>query len=105
MFPLPTSVATMGTNGFIHQLSNLGGAPFAPNWIVDVRDVARGNVLALGALPFPASVWIRRFIINGTTYPWSKVAYLKKPEPEVKNTLEKIPVLPGVLSNLDTTRR
>jgi hypothetical protein len=35
----------MGTNDFIHQLIDLGAARFAPNWIVDVRAVARGLVL------------------------------------------------------------
>jgi hypothetical protein len=50
----------MGTNDFVNQLINLGNAPFAPNWIVDVHDVARGHVLAL---PLPASVGNGRFII------------------------------------------
>jgi hypothetical protein len=35
----------MGTNDFIHQLIDLGATPFAPNWIVDVRAIARGHVL------------------------------------------------------------
>jgi nucleoside-diphosphate-sugar epimerase len=88
----------MGTNDFVNQLINLGNAPFAPNWIVDVRDVARGHVLAL---PFPASVGNRRFIFNGATYLWSKAAaHLKEVKPEVK---DKIPAPPGVL-NLDTTK-
>jgi hypothetical protein len=71
--PLPKSVATMGTNDSIRQPINLDTA-FAPNCIVDVRDVACGHVLALGALPFPASIGNGRFIINGATYPWSKAA-------------------------------
>jgi hypothetical protein len=35
----------MGTNDFIYQLINFGDLPFAPNWIVDMRDIACGHVL------------------------------------------------------------
>jgi hypothetical protein len=44
-FPLPISTATLGTNDFVHQLINLGDARFAPNLIIDVRDVAREHDL------------------------------------------------------------
>lgn len=64
-------------------------------------------MLALEKLPLPAGD-VGRFIANGATYPWKKAAeYLKKARPEVADRiidLETVNPLPGVLSNLDTTR-
>ncbi|KDR73145.1 hypothetical protein GALMADRAFT_228280 [Galerina marginata CBS 339.88] len=106
-FPLPTSVATMGTNDFIHTVINKGDPPFAPNWIVDGRDVGKGHVRVLQQLPLPETD-VKRFIINGATYTWGQVAtHLKKAKPEIADriiALEDIKPLPGVLTTLDTTR-
>lgn len=98
----------MGTNDFIHQLIDLGDAPFAPNWILNMRDIACGHLLALEAVPLPGSVGNGRSIINGAMYLWSKAtAHLKEAKPEVKDKvipLDMIPSLPGLLSNLNTAK-
>ncbi|KAF9567222.1 NAD(P)-binding protein [Agrocybe pediades] len=107
-FPLPTAVANMGTNDFIFKMINKGEIPFAPNWIVDVRDVARGHVLALEKLDTLPADDLKRFVINAVLQPWSKAAeHLKKTRPEVADRiipLEEVKPLPGVLSTLDNTR-
>ncbi|KAF8898047.1 hypothetical protein CPB84DRAFT_1781251 [Gymnopilus junonius] len=106
-FPRPTSIGNTGTNDFVHGMISKGEVPFAPNWIVDVRDVAKGHVRALEKLPLPSGD-IGRFIVNGATLPWKKAAeHLKKARPEVADRivdLETVNPLPGVLSTLDTTR-
>ncbi|KAF9479207.1 NAD(P)-binding protein [Pholiota conissans] len=107
-FPLPTNVESMGTNDYIHGLLNGGEVPFAPNWIVDVRDVARGHVRAFEELPNASGRKDGRFIVSYATYTWGKAAaYLKETRPDVKDRivpLDTINPLPGVLSNLDNSR-
>lgn len=97
----------MATNEFIHLILNKNEPPFAPNWMVDVRDVAKAHVLALEKLPLPSDV-LRRFIVNAATYTWaSAAAYIKKSRPELADRLfplADVKPLPGVLSNLVTTR-
>jgi len=106
-FPLPTSVSGLGTNDFVYGIINKGEVPFAPNWIVDVRDVAKGHVLALEKLPTLPADDVKRFSINNVTQPWAKVAEYLKKKPELTDRiipLEEIKPLPGVLSTLDNTR-
>ena len=106
-FPLPTSVGTMGTNDFIHGMINKGEVPFAPVWLVDVRDVAKAHIMALEKLPLPADD-LKRFTINAGTFPWKKLAeHLLKTKPELRDRiipLDTVPPLPGPLGSLDTTR-
>ncbi|KAF8955420.1 hypothetical protein BDZ97DRAFT_1926833 [Flammula alnicola] len=105
-FPLPSSVTTLGTNETLYQVICSGAVPPAPNWLVDVRDVAKGHVLALEASNLPADK--RRFIINPGTYTWKEAAeHLKKARPAVKDRiipLEDIGPLPAPPSNLVNTR-
>ncbi|KAF8186246.1 hypothetical protein BJ912DRAFT_467506 [Pholiota molesta] len=107
-FPLPTSVESMGTNDYVLGLLNKGEVPFAPNWFVDVRDVARGHVRALEQLPVASGRDAGRFIVSAQTYTWGKAAaYLKEARADVRDRiveLDTINPLPGVLSNLDNTR-
>ncbi|KAF9474121.1 NAD(P)-binding protein, partial [Pholiota conissans] len=105
-FPLPTSASTLGTNETIYELLQGKPAPPAPNWLVDVRDVAKGHILALEAPDLPADK--RRFIVNAGTYTWKLAAeYLFKSREVLRNRLipiEDIPPLPAPSSNLDNTR-
>jgi nucleoside-diphosphate-sugar epimerase len=98
----------MGTNDYVLGLLNKGEVPFAPNWFVDVRDVARGHVRALEKLPVASGRDAGRFIVSAQTYTWGKAAaYLKEARPDVRDRiveLDTINPLPGVLSNLDNTR-
>lgn len=97
----------MATNDFVHLILNKNEPPFAPNWMVDVRDAARAHVLALERLPLPSDD-PKRFNVNAATYTWGDAAaYIKKSRPELADRLfplEDIKPLPGVLSTLDTTR-
>lgn len=106
-FPLPTSMGTMGTNDFIHGMINNGEVPFAPVWLVDVRDIAKAHIMALENLPLPADD-LKRFTINAGTFPWKKLAeHLLKVKPELRDRiipLDTVPPLPGPLGSLDTTR-
>ncbi|KAF8154863.1 hypothetical protein B0H34DRAFT_540865 [Crassisporium funariophilum] len=114
-FPLPTSQSTLGTNDYLYGILNNGQPPIAPNWIVDVRDVAKGHILTLLASLPPISSTSskceegRRFIINGCTYTWKDAAvHLKKVRGDALEgrlvDLDKVPALPGVLSGLDCRR-
>ncbi|KAF9043118.1 hypothetical protein BJ165DRAFT_1529235 [Panaeolus papilionaceus] len=109
LFSLPTSASSLGTNEFIWNMIHGGDVPIAPNWIVDVRDVAKGHILALETenLP-PANPDKRRFIINSATYSWKEAAaHLKKARPEAAKgiiDLETAPNPPGPLTELDNTQ-
>ncbi|KAF8894219.1 hypothetical protein CPB84DRAFT_1783007 [Gymnopilus junonius] len=107
-FPLPTTVPALGTNEDVNRLINKGDIPFAPNWFVDVRDVAKAHILALEAENLPLDK--RRFIINAQTYTWKQAAeHLKKAKPEVRDRIVSLDgdvgSLPGPSSHLDSTRR
>ncbi|KIM39464.1 hypothetical protein M413DRAFT_446968 [Hebeloma cylindrosporum] len=105
-FPLPRSVAELGTNETIYQILQGGAVPPAPNWLVDVRDVAKGHILALEASNLPADK--KRFIVNAGTYTWKEAAeHLKKSRPALRDhiqPLEQIGDLPAPSSHLDNTR-
>lgn len=97
----------MGTNDLVLQVISNGEVPFAPNWVVDVRDASRGHVLALEGLPY-ANRDDSRFIVNSCTYSWAMAAaHIKQARPQLADSivpLETINPLPGVLSNLDNTK-
>jgi nucleoside-diphosphate-sugar epimerase len=103
---LPRSVAELGTNETIYQILEGGAVPPAPNWLVDVRDVAKGHILALEVSNLPANK--KRFIINAGTYTWKEAAeHLKKSRLAVSHRiqpLEQIGDLPAPSSHLDNTR-
>ena len=103
---MPASVAELGTNETIYQILQGGAVPPAPNWLVDVRDVAKGHILALEATNLPADK--KRFIINARTYTWKEAAeHLKKSRSAVRDRiqpLEEIGDLPAPSSHLDNTR-
>ncbi|KAH9475832.1 Putative uncharacterized oxidoreductase [Psilocybe cubensis] len=106
-FPLPANSDTMATNDFVLLVLSKQEPPFAPNWMVDVRDVGKAHVLALEKLPLPSED-PKRFTVNSATYTWgAAAAYIKESRPELADRLfplEDIKPLPGVLSTLDTTR-
>lgn len=106
-FPLPADVASMGTNDLVLQIISGGAVPPAPNWVVDVRDVARAHVLALARLPFGGRD-DARFIVNVATQPWAKAAaHIARARPALAGRivpLDTIAPLPGVLSDLDNAR-
>ena len=106
-FPLPADVASMGTNDLVLQIITGGAVPPAPNWLVDVRDVARAHVLALECLPLGGQD-DGRFIVNAATLPWAKAAtHIAHARPALAARivpLDTIAPLPGVLSDLDNAR-
>lgn len=103
---MPSSVAELGTNETIYQILEGGAVPPVPNWLVDVRDVAKGHILVMEASNLPADK--KRFIINAGTYTWKEaVEHLKKTRPAVRNRiqpLDQIEDLPAPSSHLDNTR-
>ncbi|KDR81187.1 hypothetical protein GALMADRAFT_1123520 [Galerina marginata CBS 339.88] len=105
-FPFPTAVPAFGTNEDVYQLISKGPIAFAPNWFVDVRDVAKAHIVALEATNLPADK--KRFIINAGTRTWKQIAeHLKSVKPEVKDriiSLDEATPLPGPSSDLDSTR-
>jgi nucleoside-diphosphate-sugar epimerase len=94
------SVAT-GTNRYIYGLIAPGGAPGrpikehdpavqAPPTNIDVRDVARGHVLALKV---PPSDEPKRFILSSSRFTWKEaVELIAKARPELKG---RLPVVTG----------
>ncbi|KAF8879115.1 hypothetical protein BD779DRAFT_1789028 [Infundibulicybe gibba] len=66
-YPLPTA-ETLGTNGLIYALMTGGHPPGIPPFFVDVRDVAKGHVLALNQPRKPLEE--KRYIVNAANYPW-----------------------------------
>lgn len=108
IFPLPSNVSQLGTNSFPWALINGTAPPMAPPYIVDVRDVAKAHVLALGLGPVvqPESVGKKRFLINAGIYTWKQAAeYLKVVRPELNiQDLDKFADMLGPISTLDTSR-
>lgn len=90
----------MGTNDWIYNLFDKKPVPIAPNWNVDVRDIARGHVAAAEkALPPTLSQADRRFIVNPAPYTWKQaVEHLLKARPALKDrllSLDEIELLPA----------
>ncbi|KAF9527196.1 hypothetical protein CPB83DRAFT_856531 [Crepidotus variabilis] len=113
LFVLPKSASAMGTNSWVYEMMNKGRVPNAPNWIVDVRDIARAHAAA-ALTPFPSQPGSainpaeRRFIINAQSYTWKEaVEHLLKTRPVLNGRfipLDQIENLPGPVTSLDTTR-
>lgn len=104
LFPLPSSQKDFGTNSFPFMILNGMYPPTTPPWVVDVRDVAKAHVLALG-LP-PMDVGTKRFLVNAGNFTWAEgVEHLAKSHPGlIKGPLKGTAGLPGPASKLDTSR-
>jgi len=78
--------------------------PTIPPWVVDVRDVAKGHILAL-ELP-SMDIGTKRFLVNGGNFTWEEAEeHLKNSHPGViKGPLKGSKDLPGPASYLDTSR-
>jgi nucleoside-diphosphate-sugar epimerase len=78
--------------------------PITPPWVVDVRDVAKAHILALG-LPH-MEVGTKRFLVNSGNFTWEEgVEHLKKSHPGlIEGPLKGAKDLPGPASHLDTSR-
>jgi nucleoside-diphosphate-sugar epimerase len=81
-----------------------GPANPMPPYIVDVRDVAKAHLLAMG-LPRNPGALERRYIVNGGNLSWREaVEHLRISHPELKLLpTDEYPVLPGPESLLDTS--
>ncbi|TFK32304.1 hypothetical protein BDQ12DRAFT_707710 [Crucibulum laeve] len=103
-FPWP-SKSGLGTNQLPWDLINGQHPHVIPSWFVDVRDVAKGHILALDVPPKPLEE--KRYLINAGNFTWKQGAeYLKKARPELNVAeIDTFPdYLPGPLSTIDTTR-
>lgn len=78
--------------------------PTIPPWVVDVRDVAKGHILALELSSM--DIGTKRFLVNGGNFTWEEAEeHLRNSHPEViKGPLKGSKDLPGPASYLDTSR-
>jgi len=67
-YPRPITKETLGTNSMIYGIMQ-GPTPQPPPIVVDVRDVAKGHVLALD-LPRSPGTLERRYLMNGGLLTW-----------------------------------
>jgi nucleoside-diphosphate-sugar epimerase len=92
-----------GTNKIILSLMNGSLVPIPP-YYVDVRDVAKTHVLALG-LPRSPGALERRYIANGGHISWQETAdHVRVSHPELRiPPNDRIPEMPGPVTSLDTS--
>jgi nucleoside-diphosphate-sugar epimerase len=81
-----------------------GPIPQPPPFVVDVRDVAKGHVLALN-LPRNPGTLERRYIVNGGNLTWREaIDHLKITHPELKTPPSSEYLdMPGPATILDTS--
>lgn len=102
-FPRPITRGSLGTNYLIRDMIHGPVSPIPP-YIVDVRDVAKAHVLALGLPPAPG-VLERRYLVNAGNLSWREaVDHLKVTHPQLKiPPSSEYPALPAPASVLDTS--
>jgi len=88
------------TNGLLYTIITGNVLPIIP-CIVDVRDVAKAHLLAMGLPPSPG-VLNRRYITNSGTISWKEaVEYMQKTHPELK--MPPASEYPDYQLNVDTS--
>jgi nucleoside-diphosphate-sugar epimerase len=102
-YPRPIKKDSIGTNYMIHGIMN-GPYPQFPPYVVDVRDVAKGHLLAMN-LPRNPGALNRRYIVNGGNLSWREaVDHLRVSHPELKlPPTDQYPAMPGPGTTLDTS--
>ena len=101
-YPRPITKETLGTNGMIHGMIH-GPSPWPPINIVDVRDVAKSHVLALG-LPRNPGALERRYLVSAGNLVWREaIDHLKITHPELKTPSSEYPDVAGPLTIVDTS--
>jgi len=102
-FPYP-SLNNLGTDRHIYSVITGESTTQSPPWVVDVRDIAQGHVLAL-SLPRAAPEQ-KRFLLCGGNLTWKEAAaYLNTVRPEIKTLPQnKFDDLPGKPTPLDVSR-
>lgn len=102
-YPRPITKDTLGTNKLMYATLKGHSYQFAP-YIVDVRDVAKGHVLALNLPRNPGAIE-RRYIVNsGNATLREAVDHLRVSHPELKlPPTDQYTEAPGSGSILDTS--
>ncbi|KAF8231120.1 NAD(P)-binding protein [Tricholoma matsutake] len=102
-FSRPITKENIGTNEAVYGIMKGPQAVVMP-FVVDVRDVAKGHVLALD-LPRNPGALERRYIMNGGNITWREaIDHLKITHPELNTPpSSEYPDIPGPLSVLDTS--
>ncbi|KAF8879114.1 hypothetical protein BD779DRAFT_1162179 [Infundibulicybe gibba] len=103
-YPFPSTAEGLGTNTLVYSLMKGEHPVQPPPFFIDVRDVARGHVLALEQPRKPLEE--KRFILNYGNYTWKQAAaHLAVVRPQIPvPTQESFPPLPGPASTLDNSR-
>ena len=102
-FPRPITKEALGTNALIYSIMK-GPVPQNPPFMVDVRDVAKAHVLAMG-LPRNPGTLERRYIVSAGNLTWREaIEHLRVTHPELKTPpADQYPEIPGPASIVDTS--